>query len=281
MDSEVIIRRPIISYRRGQTAQTDDSIVKEFPLAIFLNGTEIISLMCLPQDMQELAIGFLYSEGLIDDNTVIESIEESIADGHVHVTADYLPPPRTGTKRIITSGCGKGSIFQQSLEDIKFIEIKTETSLKPETIIDLINEMQSQATIFRQTGGVHSCALAAPDGSISHFFEDIGRHNAIDKIFGACFMEKRQLDSSIILTSGRISSEIVIKVAKRRVPFIVSRAAPTDFALDLAGELGICVVGFLRGQRFSIYTKSERISFERGANDEDRRQEQGHPDKPA
>lgn len=260
MEPDVIVERKITSYRNGNRIETTDKIVKEFPLAIKLNGTEIISLMCLPVDLIELAIGFLYSDGLIDDNTIIKTTNLDMAKGLVEITAENTPSPKITTSRIITSGCGKGSIFQQSLEDIKYIEIKTDIKLKPSTITELMKEMQAMADIFKSTGGVHSCALATCQGSITHFFEDIGRHNAIDKIFGACLLQNLELDSSIVLTSGRVSSEIIIKIAKRRIPFVISRSAPTDFALDLAAELGVCVVGFMRGERFSVYTETERIA---------------------
>lgn len=259
MDLDVTVERPIVKVQRGEAISTEDIIVKEFPLAIHLNGQEIISLMCLPKDLSELAVGFLFSDGLLSDQSTIDKIEVDKAAGAVRITAANLPAVRDQQARIITSGCGKGSIFQQSLEDIKFIEIDTEISLQADRVIELISEMQDKAEIFRQTGGVHSSGLARPEGRITYFFEDIGRHNAVDKIFGACFLADQNIDDSLILTSGRVSSEIVIKVAKRRVPFIISRAAPTDFAIDLASELGICVIGFARGQRFTVYTKKERI----------------------
>jgi len=120
-------------------------------------------------------------------------------------------------------------------------------------------QQSSSMSMYRDTHGVHSCALCS-SGGIEIFSEDIGRHNAVDKIFGKCFLENISLEDKIILTSGRISSEILIKVAKQKVPVIVSRTAPTDLGVGLAEKLKVTLIGFVRGSRMNVYTHEFRIT---------------------
>ena len=139
------------------------------------------------------------------------------------------------------------------------MKVESRTEISTPEVLALVNEVQHRSQIYRATGGVHSAALCDTK-DILVFSEDIGRHNAIDKIFGECILNDIATDDHIIITSGRISSEILLKVAKRNVPLIVSKSAPTNLGVRLADDLGVTLVGFVRGKRMNVYTHAWRIA---------------------
>ncbi len=251
----------IIRVRNLEKNKETDRVVLETPLTIFLNDYEFITLLCSPDKLGYLAVGFLRSEGLIEGAADIEKIDVDGEKGLVYVKTvanDDLINKLYG-KRMITSGCGKGSLFFNALDSLQSKRIESPLQVKAEEILKLVGAVQDKALLFKSTGGVHSAALAERD-QILFYSEDIGRHNAVDKIVGECILKDISLEDKILLTSGRISSEIVIKGAKLGLPLIVSRSAPTSLAVELARETGITLVGFARGKRLNIYSHSVRIA---------------------
>jgi FdhD protein len=166
-------------------------------------------------------------------------------------------------KRFITSGCGRGASFY-SAADIQQAKVESEVTISSAEIFSLVKEFQHRSPAFRATGGVHSTALCDVK-SILLFSEDIGRHNAVDKIFGRCILQGIPTDNHIIVTSGRISSEILFKVARRNIPVLVSISAPTNLGVKLASDLGITLVGFVRGEKMNAYASSWRITVDKQA----------------
>jgi FdhD protein len=237
-----------------------DLIVKELPFTILINNQEIVTLLCSPDKLEYLAVGFLLSEGLIRNDTQIKRIGLG-KDGHyanVELDRDFQIPQNFFQKRLIGSGCGKGVSFYDS-QDVDHCEsTNSDIRIGYEQIVNFMKIFQEKSTLFKNTGGVHSAALCNLN-EIEIFAEDIGRHNALDKIFGECFLNNISTEDKIILTSGRITSEILIKIAKRKVPIIISRAAATDLAVGLADQLRLTLVGFVRGKRMNIYTHNFRI----------------------
>ncbi|NLL21648.1 MAG: formate dehydrogenase accessory sulfurtransferase FdhD [Firmicutes bacterium] len=251
----------IVRVRNLEKNKETDRVVLETPLTIFLNDHEFITLLCSPDNLDCLAVGFLRSEGLIERAADIEKIDVDVEKGFVYLKTaakDDLINKLYG-KRMITSGCGKGSLFFNALDSLQSKRIESPLQVKAEEILKLVGAVQDKALLFKSTGGVHSAALAERD-QILFYSEDIGRHNAVDKIVGECILKDISLEDKILLTSGRISSEIVIKGAKLGLPLIVSRSAPTSLAVELARETGITLVGFARGKRLNIYSHSVRIA---------------------
>lgn len=240
----------------GEDNQNDtDIIVVEYPFTIFINDEEFVTLLCSPSSLKYLAIGFLHSEGIINKKEDVANITVDEDNGHAYVytkSKNILAEKLYG-KRTITTGCGKGTIFYNVMDSFKSKSVKKNISVKKENIIKLISEFNKKSELFVSTGGVHSCALCQED-KIILFEEDIGRHNALDKILGRALLEDVDLKDKMILTSGRISSEILIKVAKRQIPILVSRSAPTSLAVDIARELNIILIGFARGKKMNIYS---------------------------
>jgi FdhD protein len=244
----------------GKMYVEKDWIIKEIPFTILVNGQEIATLLCSPDKLEYLAVGFLLSGGLVKNNTMIKAISLG-KDGsyaNVKVDGDLKIPQDLFRKKLISSGCGKGTSFYDSQDIVDCRPLSSDIQINYGQIINLMKTFQAKSSLFKKTGGVHSAALSSPH-EIEIFAEDIGRHNAIDKIFGESFLKNISTKNKIILTSGRISSEIVIKVVKRKIPIIASRAAPTDLAVRLAEKTKLSIIGFARGNRMNIYTHNFRI----------------------
>jgi FdhD protein len=208
-----------------------------------------------------LAVGFLFSEGLLKSNDEIKKIIVDERRGVVRVETERDEELASDAlfKRFITSGCGRGASFYSAADAQGQGKVESKIEISTLEVLALANEFQHRSQIYRATGGVHSAALC-DNKDILVFSEDIGRHNALDKIFGECILNDITTDDHIIITSGRVSSEILLKVAQRNIPIIVSKSAPTDLGVKLADDLGVTLVGFVRGKRMNVYTHAGRIT---------------------
>jgi len=238
----------------------EDVVAREFPLTVILNNQELVTLLCSPTDLRYLAIGFLSSEGLIGDKDEIKQIMVDDRRGVVRVETkeDNALANELVFKRFITSGCGRGASFYSAADVQNQMKVESRTQISTHNVLSLVHDFQHRSEVFRATGGVHSAALSDTE-NILLFNEDIGRHNAIDKIFGECLLKDIPTNERIVITSGRISSEILLKVAKRNIPILISKSAPTDLGVKLANDLGITLLGFVRGKRLNAYTNDWRI----------------------
>jgi len=161
----------------------------------------------------------------------------------------------------MTSGCGRGASFYSAADTQDLAKVESQIGVSTPEVFALVSEFHHRSQSYRATGGVHSAALSDAKG-ILVFSEDIGRHNAIDKVFGECFLKDIPTDDRMIITSGRISSEILLKAAKRKIPVVISKSAPTNLGVKLATDLGITLIGFVRGKRMNVYTHSWRLMAE-------------------
>jgi FdhD protein len=257
---ENISKVDIYRVNRDSKQAGEDIVVRELPLTILLNGRELVTLLCSPANLKYLAIGFLLSEGLLHSRNDIKRIIDDGKRGIVRVetVTDLNGEEEQVFKRIITPGCGRGAAFYSAADAVGMNEVKSGLQVSGAEILELMSHFQQRSETYRSTGGVHSAALCDKK-NLNVFSEDIGRHNAIDKIFGQCIWEGISTNNQIILTSGRISSEIVIKIARNNVPVLASKSAPTDTAVKLADMLGITLVGFVRGMRMNVYSHHQRI----------------------
>ncbi len=237
-----------------------DSVVREFPLTIILNNRELVTLLCSPTDLNYLAIGFLSSEGFLSSKDEIKRIMVDDRRGVVRVETieDKESANELLFKRFITSGCGRGTTFYSAADIQGLTKVESQLVVSEYEVFALVKEFQHRSQIYRATGGVHSAALGDTK-SILVFSEDIGRHNAIDKVFGECLLKDIPTAGRLIITSGRVSSEILLKVAKRNVPLLISKAAPTDLGVRLAKDLGVTLIGFARGKKMNLYANEWRL----------------------
>jgi FdhD protein len=224
----------------------------EMPLTIFVNGQELATVLCTPSRLTQLVLGFLYLEGIIKDKAEVASLrvceEEPVADVRL-VSDDFTVPPR----RVLTSGCGQGASFE-----VPASKIVSDMTVSPDEILALMKLLYQQQALFQQMGGIHSSALADRQ-RILVLAEDIGRHNTLDKVMGECLLRGIPTEHSILLTTGRISSEMVTKAARMRTPVVVSRGTPTERAVMLGRELDISIIGYARGNRLSVFSAEERL----------------------
>lgn len=251
-----------VRYGRGPTVEGTTQVVREVPLTIFLNDQEIITLLASADHLDELIVGFLHSEGWLTSKEDLRSVRVDPEQGLAHVETLSRPEltEKLFEKRTITSGCGKGTTFYHGLDALRCSPVTSSLQVPAEVILDLMETLNTRSELYKATHGAHAVALCSTE-SILIFREDIGRHNAIDKISGRVLLDAVRTDDKVVLTTGRISSEILLKAAKLGVPVLVSRSAPTDLALDLAGRLNITVVGLVRQGRLLVYSGRARIEL--------------------
>jgi FdhD protein len=224
----------------------------EMALAISVNRQELVTILCTPTKLNYLVLGFLYAEGIISGIGDVASMrvceEESLADVTLSNPEYELPKHRT-----LTSGCGGGATFKTQGQRVESDLVAT-----PKEVLSLMKQLQEQMELYRLCGGVHASALADTKNLLV-VAEDIGRHNTLDKIQGECLSRELPTRDRLLLSTGRLSSEMLLKAAKMQVPVVVSRHSPTGSAVSLARDLGITLVGHARGGRLSVYSHPERL----------------------
>jgi len=247
---------PILRVTQEDKSSIEEIVVRESHLTIVLNNHNLVALLCSPMNIGYLAVGFLASEGLLKGREDIKKMEVDDEKGVVRVETveDKGLPEETLFGLVIASSGGRETA------DLNYPgKVESRITISAHEVFALTEEFQRRSCIYRATHGVHSAALC-DRSDIPIFAEDIGRHNAIDKIFGECILNDIPTDNRIVITSGRISSEILLKVVRRNIPIIVSVAAPTDLAVRLANDLGVTLVGFARGKRMNVYSSSWRVN---------------------
>ncbi len=254
------IKRRIIKIEGQQKLAKQDHLVIERPLTLYLNGDEWITLLTSPGAEAHLAVGFLYSEGLIRQYQELASIVYEPETNRIHMDTLHqvdLQAKLKG-KRTVTTGCGKGTVFYDVLDALTSKPVVSSFTINASSILQRSKEFNQQSLLFRETGGVHGCALCDQD-SIVLFHEDIGRHNALDKIIGEALSRGIDMEDKWVLTTGRLSSEIVIKAGNHHIGMLVSRSAATDLAVQLAEQLNMTLIGFARGDRMNVYSGEQRV----------------------
>ncbi len=252
----------MVRYQGGAFSEREDEVVTESPVTIKLNGEEYVTVVCTPNYIEDMVIGFLISEGIIASYENIDELWIQKDKGVAHVKTSQINPlyQTLYNKRYVTSCCGKsrqGFVFVNDAAKAKTLH-DIHVTITPEECFHLMNSLQQSSTTFRQTGGVHNTALCDRNTVLISRM-DIGRHNALDKIYGHCLRNNISVKGKIIAFSGRISSEILLKVSKIGCEIVLSKSAPTKLALQLAHDLGITVVGFIRNDSCNIYTHPERV----------------------
>lgn len=258
---EVLLReKEILYYQQGVVSQGEQEVIEEVPITVFFNDEELVTLLCSPVDVEALAIGFLRSEGLIKRREDLLSLDYDEKKGilYVEVGGDGDWSILLQRKRTLTSGCGKGTTLYRA-SDLLHIEKNTSTiKLEPEWVLTFLRELNQRSELYRRTRGMHSSALSHRE-EIIFFAEDIGRHNAVDKLIGKVLLHPDPLQVDSIISSGRISSEILLKAARVGIPVVISRAAPTSLSVELANHLGITIISFVQSQSFKVFSHPERI----------------------
>jgi FdhD protein len=243
--------------KRGERLRVTDSLVREVPLTIFVNGREYATLMCTPQDLRELVYGFLHSEGLFQS---VRDITECGIDRRDYTASVKISGAKKvlREKRLITSACAAVALSRGNLKIAHLAKLPVTLRIRKEAVSQVVHQFQKECELYRSTGGVHAAALSDSKAIIS-LAEDVGRHNAVDKIVGWCILNSVDTQDKILLTTGRLSSEVVTKAAAAQFQILVSRSAPTDMAVRVAKRVNLTLIGFARGKRLNIYSSPKRI----------------------
>ncbi|MFO7741291.1 MAG: formate dehydrogenase accessory sulfurtransferase FdhD [Anaerolineae bacterium] len=236
------------------------AVPAEAAVTLHVNGEVLVRLMCTPTRLKDLALGFLLNEGLIQGLEDV-AVVELCSDGQ-GIDAWLRHDIEMPEVRAITSGCSGGTTFT----DVggPYQRLESNLVIAPERVTALMERLSNAASLYRRAGGVHVAALAAADGddALLCVVEDVGRHNTLDKIAGVCLREEMSTRDGVLLTSGRVSSEMVSKAARMAAPVVVSRTSPTSLSIDLAEAWGITLIGYTRRRSFRVYAGDERVVTE-------------------
>ena len=247
---------------RGEMVPT--SIAGEHPLTLYLDKREIVTLMTLGHAPEALAIGYLRNQRLVDAIEDIAAVQVDWETESVAVTTrGKKDVSGKMEKRTVTTGCGQGTVFGDLMEEIDQVRLRDDVQLTDLQLFDLIDKVRKYETIYKQAGAVHGCALARTTGEASAeimmFIEDVGRHNAVDAIAGNMWLEAIEGSDKIFYTTGRLTSEMVIKCAQMRIPFLVSRSGLTQMGYDIAKRVGLTMLGRASGKHYLAFTGKERL----------------------
>lgn len=249
----------ITAINKGLRERRSVPVTEEVPLTVEVNGKEIATLLCSPEDLKDLIVGFLYTSGLVNEAPRPGDIVTDTERWNANVSISGGVPEEMVFKRIYTSGCGRGIIFHSPVDIMNRAPLADGFKIKAETITSLMNEFLNSSAEHKETRGVHSAALADAE-KILIFRDDIGRHNAFDKVVGAALLGGVSLEDKALLSSGRISSEIFSKALRCRIPVLVAAGAPTNQAVKLARQVNMALAGRTRGNRTIVYSAEERIT---------------------
>jgi FdhD protein len=242
----------------------DMQIAGEFPLTIKVDDREIVTLMTLGTYPEALTLGYLRNQRLIEDLQEIASVEVDWDREQVAVTTPHgkgiVDQEEKLSKRTVTTGCAQGTVFSCTLDKLYDVRLP-EVTLKQSTIYALLRNLAAYNEIYKRAGAVHGCALCA-DAEILTFVEDVGRHNAADAISGMMWLDGVSGADKLFYTTGRLTSEIVMKVALMGIPTILSRSGITHMGLEIAQDLGVIMLARAKGQHFLVYNCVEQIDFD-------------------
>ena len=257
-------------------------VIAETPWVLYVNRRELVTFMCSPVGLHQLALGFLLSEGLIDglhdiwqikvyldEDRVFMYFPEAGIDGELAIAACEeaaggidvrlrRPLPTRPEKRVLTSGCGGGMTFDDLSGDRPPLD--SDVRISTGQVSALMRELNAAAGLYRASRGVHTSALSDGEKLLA-LAEDVGRHNTLDKIRGACLLSGQSTRDRILISSGRISSEMVTKARKMEAPIVISRTSPTALSVQLARAWNMTLIGYVRGRQLRVYTGAERVIF--------------------
>jgi FdhD protein len=245
---------------RGEMVPT--SIAGEHPLTLYLDKRELVTLMTLGHAPEALAIGFLRNQRLVAGIEDIDAVQVDWETDSVAVTTNKKSDieKKTGRKTV-TTGCGQGTVYGDLMEEIDSVRLRDDVALEDAQLFVLLEKVRRHETIYKQAGAVHGCALATRGGEILMFVEDVGRHNAVDAIAGFMWLDGIDGSDKVFYTTGRLTSEMVIKCTQMRIPFLVSRSGLTNMGHQIAGRVGLTMIGRASGRHYLAFTGKQRLKL--------------------
>ena len=248
----------VYRYKGGRFGGEEIAVAEERPLSVVVNGVELATLLATPIKLDALVLGFLYFERIISGVEDVKSLDVDLEDATADV--ELAVPLRLPNRRVITTGCTGGVSFHLSLAD--YPPVRSQARLRPETVFPLVRALYASAELYRRSRGIHAAALAEGERLLITA-EDVGRHNALDKIQGEALARGVRTEGRVLLSTGRISSEMLRKGARMLTPFILSRTSPTSLAVESAKRLGITLIGYVHNDSFNVYSHPHRSEYRR------------------
>jgi FdhD protein len=260
----------ITRIKKDEVLKTEDIVLIEKDIDIIVNSESLVNIICLPKDLKELAVGFLFSIGVINGIQDIKEINADELDNKVSVILNNkidfniknleIDP----VSRVVDTTCGISSSWRKAinkaLKDVKEeIAQKKSVKITTELIRTSIVKMQKETLLFKETGGCHGAAIFDIEGNLISVKEDIGRHNAIDKVIGDLIINKKSFNDVFLTSTGRLTGDSVLKAIRAKIPILVSLSAAIESGIRLAFAYGITLIGFARGARMNVYSHPERI----------------------
>ena len=244
---------------RGEMVPT--AVAGEHPLTLYLDKRELVTLMTLGHAPEALALGWLRNQRLVQRLEDIASVQVDWDTDSVAVTSTNGIELGTKTeKKTVTTGCGQGTVYGDLMEEVDTIRLREDVRLEDANLFPLLDKVRRHETIYKQAGAVHGCALATLAGEILMFVEDVGRHNAVDAIAGFMWLDGIDGSDKVFYTTGRLTSEMVIKCAQMRIPFLVSRSGLTKMGHAVAERVGLTMLGRASGRHYLAFTGRQRLA---------------------
>ena len=242
--------------------EIDTSVVTERPLTLFLNSQEIVTMMTIGDYPDLLAVGYLLNQNMLQPDDVIEGIdyEEDVETIVVRTqrATDYEEKLK---KKVRTSGCAQGTVFGDLMEEFEDVDLDADARVHTSWLYALQKEINTAPSLYLKAGAIHGCVLCEKDKPLI-YVEDVGRHNAVDKIAGYMFLNKMAAHDKIFYTTGRLTSEMIIKTVKMEIPILLSRSGFTAWGVDLARQAGLTLIGRMRGKRFVVLSGEDRVVYD-------------------
>lgn len=240
------------------------SIPAERPLTVYVDKRELVTLMTLGGAPEALTLGYLRNQRLVTSLADIVSVQvDWTVDAVAVVTRNGIADVEERTsKKVVTTGCGQGSVFGGLMDDIDRIALPPDARLAQATVVRIVDTIRTQQSIYKQAGSVHGCALFSSAGELLYFVEDVGRHNAVDAIAGKMWLDDMDGADKVFYTTGRLTSEMVIKGAQMGIPFLLSRSGTTQMGHMVAGKVGMALLARCTGTHFLLLTGHERLDFD-------------------
>ncbi len=237
----------------------------ERPLTIYLDKKELVTLMTLGGAPEALILGYLRNQRLVPSIDYIESIQVDWDTESAAVTTkgNTVDIEEKTSRRVVTTGCGQGTIFGGIMDDIDSIQLSNKAEITKPAIYEIVDHIRTRSSIYKQAGSVHACAVFKNNGQsveLLHFIEDVGRHNAVDSIAGLMWLDEQPGEDLIFYTTGRLTSEMVIKGAQMGIPFLLSRSGVTAMGLEMANKVNMTLFGRCSGQHYLIYSGVNRVN---------------------
>ncbi len=257
---------------KDKKVEIEDIILYETPIDLYVNSKPLVNIICLANDLKELTVGFLFSIGIIDSIKDIKDIDVNELENSVYVKLkkeinfDIEALDVNPISRVVDTTCGISSpwreVIKKSLDKANIkeeLKAKDNITIEATTILSAIKKMQTSTPLYRETGGCHGAAIFNNEGNLQTVKEDIGRHNAIDKIIGDLLLKEISFENVFLTSTGRLTGDSVLKAIRAKIPIVASLSAAIESGIRLAFAYGITLIGFARGSRMNIYTHPERI----------------------